>query len=185
MSSPISNGGIQGIIGQDENQNGGVEAKIPFSCGRITLIKSVLQTIPSFCMQSCLLPEGITNKMDTIMKDFFWGFDMRKKRHLHLKAWKDICRPREVGGLGIQRARDMNMAMVTKLNWQVCTKKNKVWVSLLKEMYLRGRGQLEFKNSHQSRSWIWRSIQHCAKLLKKGTCFQIGQRSRARIREDP
>lgn len=71
--------------------------------------------------------------------------------------------------LGIQRAKDMNMAMVTKLNWQVCTKKNKVWVSLLKKRYLRGRGQLEFKNSHQSHSWIWRSIQHCAELLKKGT----------------
>lgn len=87
--------------------------------GRVTLIKSILQAIPSFTMQLFLILKAITLKIDRIIKNIFWGFDMEKEHHLHLRSWDDICQLKEEGGLDIRKIRDMNTTMVLKLNWQL------------------------------------------------------------------
>lgn len=41
--------------------------------GRIVLIKSIAQALPSYIMQSILAPKSVTTKMDAMIRDFFWG----------------------------------------------------------------------------------------------------------------
>lgn len=76
--------------------------------GRIVLIKSLLQAIPSFVMKTFLMPSSVTKKIDSFMKDFFWGFNQERKHHLHLLSWKTITKSKALGGIGIRSMRDMN-----------------------------------------------------------------------------
>lgn len=121
--------------------------------GRTTLIKSILQALPSYTMQTFLLPKCITTTMDRIMKNFFWGFNLEEHHRLHLQSWRHICRPKDHGGVGIRRIRDLNMAM--KLNWTISTTPSKLWVQLIRSRYLRGRRNLDFEQTNHNPSWIW------------------------------
>lgn len=150
--------------------------------GRTTLIKSVLQSLPSFIMQTFLIPRSLTVKIDKLMKDFFGGFDADDHHRLHLHSWKNICRPKELGGLGIRRIQDVNRALLTKLNWLLCTAPNKIWVQLIRSRYLRGRRNLDFQHTHQSSSWIWGGITHCGDILARGACYQVSRNSRCNLR---
>lgn len=129
-------------------------------------------------MQMFLIPKGITSKIDKLLRNFLWGYDTEKTHHLHLKAWGDVTLPKEKGGLGIRRIREMNQTMITKLNWQVCTEDHKVWVQLVRAQYLRGRRRLDFEHTHKTCSWIWGGITQCVNLLKRGLCFQVGKQSK-------
>lgn len=50
--------------------------------GRMILIKSVAQTLPSYTMQTFLLPRGLLTKMERKMKHFFLGIQGRKNIQL-------------------------------------------------------------------------------------------------------
>ena len=81
------------------------------------------------------------------MRDFWQGFKDDDKNHLYLKSWESICTPREVGGLGFQRTKDVNKAFVTKLGWYLCNKQEKTWVKIMKSKYLRGRKLLDIEQT--------------------------------------
>lgn len=40
---------------------------------------------------------------------------------MEMKAWKEVCRPKENGSLGFRRFHDMNHALLSKLSWKIAT----------------------------------------------------------------
>lgn len=83
--------------------------------GRNTLIKSMALVIPSYIMQAFLLPVSLCDRLDRLSRRFLWRVQKDGERYLALWAWDNICTSKQVGGLGIRRARDMNIAYVMKL----------------------------------------------------------------------
>lgn len=173
------------IIDKVRAKLAGWKAKALSFAGRSTLIQSVAQTLPSYTMQTYILPVGICKKIDGLLRDFWWGKDMQKKNHLYLKSWKKICVPKEAGGLGFRTMVDMNLALTTKLAWQLCTKPNKLWVLLLTSKYLKGLKFLDDSQNPARGSWIWNNILDCKSSLKNGICYWIGKDSVVRLKEDP
>ncbi|KAL8151605.1 hypothetical protein V2J09_021413 [Rumex salicifolius] len=56
--------------------------------GRVTLVKSVLTTIPTYLMSTVCLPLSTCKKIDGILRAFIWGkWDHHRK--LHLVVWKE------------------------------------------------------------------------------------------------
>lgn len=105
--------------------------------GRIVLIKSIAQAIPSHIMQSFLIPKGILKKMDGMIRDFFWGFkDSQNNHHLYMKSWAAICLPKRAGGVGIRRMKEHNQVFILKLAWRVLTEEDKQCIQLIKAKYL-------------------------------------------------
>jgi hypothetical protein len=41
--------------------------------GRITLTQSVLAALPTYAMQTTLLPQGVCNKLEQLVRNFIWG----------------------------------------------------------------------------------------------------------------
>lgn len=136
-------------------------------------------------MQTYLLPSSICRKVDGLLRDFWWGVDWDTGRGLYLKSWDTICTPKEIGGLGMRKIKDTNVAFVTKLNWQFCTQLNRHWVKILKSKYCRGHDFLEFNPHSASGSWVWQSMQHCKAALLHGICHSVRSRSKLRIRDVP
>ena len=63
--------------------------------------------------------------MDRISRNFLWG-SLDHKRKLHMVGWKKITKPKKEGGLGLQSAKEKNIALLAKLNWRLHTKKESI-----------------------------------------------------------
>jgi hypothetical protein len=69
-------------------------------------------------MSSFLLPNSFCFELDRIFKNFWWGFPAKKSRNFTLKAWDSQCIPKAMGGLGLRKMREVNLALVSKLGWK-------------------------------------------------------------------
>lgn len=103
-----------GLLEKMKNKISGWKKRTLFMAGRLVLIKSVVQAIPLYVMQSFLLPRSLLQKMDRKIKNFFWGFADDTQHHLHLKSWNSICQPKTMGGLGLRLMTDLNYSLLTK-----------------------------------------------------------------------
>lgn len=76
------------------NAKGWKKGTLSRAC-RLTLIKSNLSSMPNHVMCCFKCPKKLTNKIDKITRDFFWGSD----RKCPTVAWEQVCQPKAVGGL--------------------------------------------------------------------------------------
>ena len=88
--------------------------------GRLVLTQVLTTTISNYAMQCAALSIKILNSIDRLSRNFLWGYSKSKKK-IHLVSWKKITKPKREGGLGIQAAREKNIASLAKLNWHLQT----------------------------------------------------------------
>lgn len=101
--------------------------------GRTTLARSVLAAVPFYYMQAMWIPEATCNLIDKTLRNFIW-----KDSHghgIHLVKWSTVAQPRSYGGLGLRRARHLNIAFLGKLVADLVTNKETSWVSILRNSY--------------------------------------------------
>lgn len=160
------------------------KSKVLSFVGRGVLVKTVAQSIPFYAMQTHLLSVKTCLEIDSLTRDFWWGKREEENHTLYLKAWNSICTPKEAGGLGFRRARDTNIAFITKLVWQLNTREDKLWVRLLRSKLL-GRNFLDDLPKIASCSRLWSSISNFRDYFLKGACLNIKRHSSVRIKADP
>ncbi|CAN1157552.1 Putative ribonuclease H protein At1g65750 [Linum perenne] len=125
--------------------------------GRVTLAGSVLNSIPSYAMQTALLPVSTTNAIDAKIRNFVWGDTIDKKK-THLLSWDVICRPKSQGGLGLKKARELNDAYMMKMGWLLLQAPGKLWVQVLTSKYLKNTDQGLTLRRSTGGSSLWRGI---------------------------
>lgn len=101
------------LVDRIQSKLQGWKTKLLSHAGREILIKSTLSSIPSNFMSTVKLPKGIIKKINSIICDFWWGFDNASK-HLYLKSWASFQFPKIYGGLGIRNLDFMNWSLVMK-----------------------------------------------------------------------
>lgn len=137
------------------------------TAGRITLTKSVINSMGVFQMQVQKMPAGVHKALDKYVGKCVWGeFESAKK--VHLVSWEIMCRSMEQGGMGLRCAEGMNMALVAKLCWRLLTQSESLWASTVIKKY--GYDLTDPVNfCHKQRaSHIWRGIVWGLQLLTKG-----------------
>ena len=148
---------FQNIIEKVKSKVKGWRAKSLSQVGRLVLIKSVATAIPSYAMSTFLLPKSICSQLDRVFKNFWWGFPTLNTLNLSLKSWNSICTPKALGGLGIRRMKDVNLALISKLGWKLLTGSDSLWASQLTGKYLQTDSFLS-PSSHSVTSWLWKGI---------------------------
>lgn len=99
----------------------------------MTLAQSVLSSMSTYCMQHTWIPTGVCNDIDAAIRRFIWKGS--RNHGIHLVNWDTVAQPRHVGGLGLRKARDHNIALLGKNVWQIINGEGKPWVSLVREKY--------------------------------------------------
>uniref|UniRef100_A0A803NHF6 Reverse transcriptase domain-containing protein n=1 Tax=Cannabis sativa TaxID=3483 RepID=A0A803NHF6_CANSA len=151
--------------------------------GRATLIKSVGLSMPMYAMQNTKLSNRMASRIDSMVRDFWWGFE--KDNHgLYLKAWDKLCLPKSLGGLGFRKTREMNRAFLAKWGWNILNGSQSLCCRVLTAKYLRGK---EFLNcaSKSSDSWFGKNVIKSRTILEKGACKIVADGRETRIWEDP
>ena len=76
----------------------------------MTLIQSVLASMPIYYMSIFKLPGRVADMLEKMMKAFLW--DIRETgKERSLVAWDLVVRTKETGGLGLGNLKKKNLAL--------------------------------------------------------------------------
>jgi hypothetical protein len=139
--------------------------------GRMTLVKSVLNSIPNYYRQIAWLPQTTCDFIDRTARNFLWKGT--SDSGIHLVGWDKITKPKKLGGLGIRKARDANTSLLGKLVWNVHQNSDALWVKLIQHKYLKEEALLSSDNN-KSGSVTWNAIRKALSALKEGFHFRLG-----------
>jgi hypothetical protein len=104
---------------------------------RLELIKSVFASIPVYYMSNILFTKKFVAKLTAIIRNFWWTGvrEETNSKALCLRAWKDICVPKNEGGLGIRNIQAMNQALILMAAWRIADQPNELLHVVLKSKY--------------------------------------------------
>ncbi|GJX65786.1 RNA-directed DNA polymerase, eukaryota, reverse transcriptase zinc-binding domain protein [Tanacetum coccineum] len=83
---------------------------------KFQLVASVLSSLHVYWASMFILPVFVCNSIDKLLKNFVWSKNDATKG-IDSVAWKDVCRPKEEGGLGLKSLKVMNHALMVKKNF--------------------------------------------------------------------
>jgi hypothetical protein len=89
-----------------------------------------------------------------------------------------------MGGLGIRKMREVNLALISKLGWQLLNNSDSLWVSQLQGKYLNSTSFLS-PSLLSSSSWLCKGILKSQSFISKGVCFRIHSQSSLPIWSTP
>lgn len=133
--------------------------------GIITLSQADIVALPTYTMQTVLLPKGVCRQLEKIASDFIWGAN--RERSWHSIGWNRFCRPKELGGVGL-RLHAYNRAILMKAGWSLARQPGAFWVQVVRGKYQCWGGGI---------TSIWKDI-------KKGSNWRIGDGRKANFWHD-
>ncbi|GJZ84463.1 RNA-directed DNA polymerase, eukaryota, reverse transcriptase zinc-binding domain protein [Tanacetum coccineum] len=139
--------------------------------GRLQLIASVLESVHVYRASVFLLPKTVIKDINRILKNFLWNQGELSKGKAKV-AWKNVCKPKTVGGLGIKELEVWNKCMIIKHLWNIVNNKNSLWVKWVNTVKLKGRSIWAI-NEDVNDSWGWKNILKMREV-KKFIVIRIG-----------
>ncbi|XP_058742418.1 uncharacterized protein LOC131614899 [Vicia villosa] len=107
--------------------------------GKEVMIKSVLQSIPSYIMSLFILPDGIVKDIKKMLNSFWWGGG-NNPNCIKWMAWDRLTGTKNEGGLGFRDLKAFNMAMVAKRGWNLLTMSQSLSSKIFKARWSIGDG---------------------------------------------
>nr|GEV43443.1 RNA-directed DNA polymerase, eukaryota [Tanacetum cinerariifolium] len=102
--------------------------------GRLTLLKSVLGSMPIYNMSIFKVPIKVLHCMESICCHFFNGADISKRKSILVK-WKNLLASTEKGGLGVLTLFALNRALMVKWVWLFLTQSSMLWARVIKAIH--------------------------------------------------
>lgn len=102
--------------------------------GRLTLIKSVLGSMPIFHMSMFKVPTGILRILESIRSKFFNGHANSCKK-VSWVQWKKVLAPKANGGLGIASLYALNRGLLFKWVWRFLAHEPTLWSRVVKAIH--------------------------------------------------
>lgn len=150
--------------------------------GRGILIRAVAQAISTYIMSCFLLPKGLCDKIEKAVCAFWWG-STDNKRKIHWTKKENLFKSKLEGGMGFKILRDFNLAMLAKQDWRFHTEPNSLISRCYKAKYYPHCNVLQATIGNNP-SYAWRSIFNALWIIKKGSCWRIGNGQEVNIWED-
>lgn len=148
------------------------KSKFPSIAGWSVLIKSVLAAMPSYQMQSTLLPSSTIHEIDKLSRKFLWSQDTDTSK-MHLISWRQVIASKDRGGLGFKDLKKHNQAFIMKLRWGLTNNTSSLWVKRLRSKYNCGPSLIPQVNSKAQASATWRSITKVWEKFQRGIGFKV------------
>nr|GEW05141.1 RNA-directed DNA polymerase, eukaryota, reverse transcriptase zinc-binding domain protein [Tanacetum cinerariifolium]GEW05150.1 RNA-directed DNA polymerase, eukaryota, reverse transcriptase zinc-binding domain protein [Tanacetum cinerariifolium] len=102
--------------------------------GRLTLLKSVLGTIPIFHMLIFRVPLNVLHTLESIRRNFFNGHTVGSNKATWFK-WDNVLADKDHGGIGVSRLYAINRSLMMKWVWRFHNQQDSLWVKVIKAIY--------------------------------------------------
>ncbi|XP_026428905.1 uncharacterized protein LOC113324834 [Papaver somniferum] len=137
-----------------ERRLGNWQGTTMHQAGRTTMVKVVLNSIPTYQMSSFKIPKKLLKKLDSIQRRFWWGY--KSNIGTNLIFWKNMCTSKDLGGLAF---RDSEMLKIM--------------------LYLQNF--LHIGSEKNNTSWVWKGIEQGLFILQQHYCFEVNNGKTTRI----
>ena len=135
--------------------------------GRLELLRSVLFGKVQFWLNIFPVPDSVLKQIISICRNFLWTGDACRGNSA-IVAWKNVCFPKNEGGLGLFDLQARNRSFLSKQLWNIHLKSDSVWIRWIHHFYLSSDSVWSVQ-AHHSSSPLWKSIitvrdvisQHC------------------------
>ena len=101
----------------------------------MTLIMSVLTSIPIYFFSFFRVPNKVVDKLVRIHRRFLWGGDQEQNKIAWVK-WETVCLPKEDGGLGVKDINSFNLSLLGKWKWNLFQSQGELWARVLELKYV-------------------------------------------------
>lgn len=88
-------------------------------------------------MSTILFSKTFISKITAIIRNFWWSGvrEDNSTTAFHFRSWKDICTPKNEGGLGVRDLLMVNRSLIVHAAWNIATSKNPFLSAILKAKY--------------------------------------------------
>ena len=124
--------------------------------GRITLINSVLGSLPLFYFSLFKAPLKIIADLEKIRRRFLWGGGDANKKICWI-SWDKVLTPKKSGGLGVISLRAANLALLGKWLWRLKSDASSLWARLVLSIHSSSR-VWKFFPVRLDISGVWKNI---------------------------
>ena len=153
----------------------------------MTLIKSSLSSLPTYFLSLFPLLGKVAKRMEKLQKDFLWN-GIGGEPKIHLVNWAKVCRPLQVGGLGIRLLENFNSALlgkwrrVIKAKWRYGMETNVLWRRVIEAKYgnIWG-GWCTKKVTSPYRVSLWRYIRSDWLNFSKLLVYDVGDGTKVKF----
>ncbi|KAL0003812.1 hypothetical protein SO802_011373 [Lithocarpus litseifolius] len=123
-------------------------------------------------MSCFLLPKGLCDELEGMMRNFWWG-QRQQEQKIAWVAWKKMCKSKLHWGMGFRNLQAFNLAMLAKQAWRLLTKSDSLISRIYKARYFPHSDVL---NAHLgcNPSYAWRSIHSSLRVIHRGTRWRVG-----------
>ena len=124
--------------------------------GRVTLIQSMLTSIPINFFSFFRVPKSVLDKLVRLQRRFLWGGGPDQNKIAWIR-WESVCLPKEKGGLGIKDVNNFNLALLGKWGWNLMQHNGELWARIVEFKYGGWRGLFEADRAGPQSIW-WRDL---------------------------
>ncbi|KAM0008293.1 putative RNA-directed DNA polymerase [Helianthus debilis subsp. tardiflorus] len=123
--------------------------------GRVVIIKSVLESLPTYFFSLYKVPKKVVSDLESLIKSFLWGGSVEEK--MHWVNWDRVARHKKEGGLGLCKLKEVNISLLTKWGWRYKTENNNLWKKVIDSLH-SSRVGWEYINFKRTLSGTWSNI---------------------------
>lgn len=154
----------------------GWKEKFISKAGREILIKTMVQSIPTYSMSLYRLPKAMSDAINLTLAKYWWGqkYDERK---IHWASWQKLCMDRNRGGIGFQDINTFNLAILAKQARCLLQGTQSLFYRVYKAHHYPNYTFLEAQLGHNP-SFIWQSLLTARKVIIAGSRWKIGDDKR-------
>jgi hypothetical protein len=146
------------IIEKIERRLAGWQKLYLSKCGRLTLLKSTLASLPTYFMSLFRIPVSVAKRIERLQRNFLWG-GLGDENKIPLVNWERVCTPLAQGGLGIRDMILFNKALLGKWLWRFEIEESKLWRRVVAVKYGIEGGGWRIKSIRGSHGCsLWKGI---------------------------
>nr|XP_043620341.1 uncharacterized protein LOC122592208 [Erigeron canadensis] len=128
------------------------------------------------------LPSTVFKELEKLLKGFLWnrGDSTVGKAKV---AWKNVCKPKEQGGLDIKDMRKWNDVLLVRQFWKIIENGNSLWAKWVNVVKLKSMSIWEIEADKYD-SWGWKTMLGIRELVKQHVLYKIGNGRRISMWND-
>ncbi|XP_070679393.1 uncharacterized protein [Malus domestica] len=163
---------LQALADKAKAKLTGWKGKLLSMAGRVQLTQSVFQSMLLHSFSVYKWPSSLLRPLSRCARNFIWSGDVTSKKSVTI-SWRQICAPKNEGGLGLRDLGSLNTTALLKLGWLIITT-DSPWSIYLRERFkLHGR----LYSCSYKRSSIWPGIKSILHILFQNCRWVIGNGS--------
>lgn len=163
---------LQALADKAKAKLTGWKGKLLSMAGRVQLTQSVFQSMLLHSFSVYKWPSSLLRPLSRCARNFIWSGDVTSKKSVTV-SWRQICAPKNEGGLGLRDLGSLNTTALLKLGWLIITT-DSPWSIYLRERFkLHGR----LYSCSYKRSSIWPGIKSILHILFQNCRWVIGNGS--------